>query len=280
MKRILLAIALGLLGTAAVARSAAPEAVFKLEPYRKTVALRASVAGHSGLFVFDSAGGITLLAPAFAKAIGCTPWGRLSGFQITGNRLDAPRCDNVRIDLDGHLFSAPVTAVIDPAPLMAKDAAPVAGSIALDLFAGKTITIDLAHRQLIVETPASLRERVAKARPLPLLLSRELQGHALAASVGVPTAQGTVWFELDTGNGGTVLVSQPYAALFGLDPDAKGEQTADFAVAPGLHARGRAFTPSMIIDGNLGMPFLHDKIVTLDLAQGRLWIQPAEPAVQ
>ena len=65
MKRILPAIALCLLGTAAVARSAAPEAVFKLEPYRKTVALRASVAGHSGLFVFDTAGGITLLAPAF-----------------------------------------------------------------------------------------------------------------------------------------------------------------------------------------------------------------------
>lgn len=280
MKRILLAIALGLLGTAAVARSATPEAVFKLKPYRKTVALRASVAGHSGLFVFDTAGGITLLAPAFAKTIGCTPWGRLSGFQMTGNRLDAPRCDNVQISLDGHPFRAPVTAVIDPAPLMAKDAAPVAGSIALDLFAGKTITIDLLHRQLIVETPASLRERVVHLRPLPLLLSRELQGHALAASVGVPTAQGAVWFELDTGNGGTVLVSQPYAALFGLDPDAKGEQTADFDVAPGLHARGRAFTPSMIIDGNLGMPFLHDKIVTLDLAQGRLWIQPAEPAAR
>ena len=280
MKRILPAIALCLLGTAAVARSAAPEAVFKLEPYRKTVALRASVAGHSGLFVFDTAGGITLLAPAFAKTIGCTPWGRLSGFQMTGNRLDAPRCDNVRISLDGHPFTVPVTAVIDPAPLMAKDAAPVAGSIALDLFAGKTITVDLVHRQLIVETPASLRERVAKARPLPLLLSRELQGHGLAASVGVPTAQGTVWFELDTGNGGTVLVSQPYAALFGLDPSATGEQTTDFDVAPGLHANGRAFTPSMIIDGNLGMPFLHDKIVTLDLAQGRLWIQSAEPTAQ
>jgi hypothetical protein len=279
MKRTFLTLAICLLGTAAVARSAAPEAVFKLEPYRKTVALHASVAGHAGLFVFDTAGGITLLAPAFAKTIGCTPWGRLSGFQMTGNRLDSPRCDNVRISLDGRPFLAPVTAVIDPAPLMAKDAAPVAGSIALDLFTGKAITIDLVHRQLIVETPASLHERVARARPLPLLLSRELQGHALAASVGVPTPHGTAWFELDTGNGGTLLVSQPYASLFGLDPSTKGEQTADIEIAPGLHAHGRAFTPDMIIDGNLGMPFLHDKIVTLDLAQGRLWIQPGQPAV-
>ncbi|MEI7037188.1 hypothetical protein [Fulvimonas yonginensis] len=275
MTRILLSLAASLLSTAVLAHGAMPEAVFKLEPYRKTVALRASVDGHTGLFVFDTAGGITLLAPDFARTIGCTPWGRLSGFQMTGKRLDAPRCDNVRIALDGHTFVAPVTAVIDPAPLMAKDAAPVAGSIALDLFAGKAITVDLVHRQLIVETPASLHERVSHATPLPVLLSRELQGHALAASVGVSTSHGMTWFELDTGNGGTLLVSQPYASLFGLDADAKGPQTADIPVAPDLHARGRAFTPDMAIDGNLGMPFLRGKVVTLDLAEGRLWIQAA-----
>jgi len=47
------------------------------------------------------------------------------------------------------------------------------------------------------------------------------------------------------------------------------------SVAPGLRAQGRAFAPDMILDGNLGMPFLHDKVLTLDLATGRLWIAPA-----
>ncbi len=28
----------------------------------------------------------------------------------------------------------------------------------------------------------------------------------------------------------------------------------------------------MILDGNLGMPFLKDKVITLDLAAGGLWI--------
>ena len=276
MRRLMLALAaLLLLGTAA--QAAQPQAVFKLESYRKTVALRATVHGQEGLFLLDTAGGLTLISPAFAARIGCTPWGRLTGFRMMGERLDAPRCDHVDFDLDGQTFQAPVTVVFDVTPLLAKDAKPVAGSIALDLFAGKTITVDVPGRRLIVESPDSLQERIAGIRELPVLLSREVQGHALAASLGVATRSGMLWFELDTGNGGTLLVSRTYAALFGLDPKAEGPQQADFPVAAGLRAKGRAFTPDMILDGNLGMPFLRDKVVTLDLQNGRLWIAQATP---
>jgi hypothetical protein len=31
-------------------------------------------------------------------------------------------------------------------------------------------------------------------------------------------------------------------------------------------------TSGITLDGNLGMPFLHDKVVTIDLAAGRMWI--------
>ena len=276
MRRLFLALA-GLLFISAAAAAAQPQAVFKLESYRKTVAVHATVHGHDGLFLLDTAGGISLLSPAFAKTAGCKPWGRLSGFQMMGQRLDAPRCDNVDFALGDQVFRAPVTAVLDVAPLVARDAAPVAGSIALDLFAGKTITVDMPGRRLIVESPASLRARIAHARELPVLLSREMQGRALAASVGVATSGGMLWFELDTGNGGTILVSQPYATLVGLDPKAKGPQQADFPVAGGWRAQGTAFTPDMILDGNLGMPFLHDKVITLDLQAGRLWIAQGQP---
>jgi len=277
MRRLVMALAALLFSTAAAAAAATPQAVFKLEPYRKTVALHASVNGREGLFLLDTAGGITLLSPAFAQAIGCTPWGRLSGHQMMGQRLDTPRCDDVNFRIEGQALQAPVTAVLDIAPLVAADAAPVAGSIALDLFAGRAITLDMPGRRLVVESPDSLQERTAGARQLPVLLSRELQGRALAASLGVPTAQGMLWFELDTGNGGTILVSKPYAGLFGLDPKAEGPQRADFPVAPGLRAQGPAFAPDMILDGNLGMPFLRDKVITLDLRTGRLWLASAPP---
>jgi hypothetical protein len=276
MQRLFMILA-GLLFISTAAATAQPQAVFKLESYRKTVALHATVHGHDGLFLLDTAGGLTLLSPAFAAQAGCKPWGRLSGFRMMGQRLDAPRCDGIDFQLGEQVFRAPVTVVFDVAPLMAKDAAPVAGSIALDLFAGMTITVDIPGRRLIVESSASLQARTAHARELPVLLSREMQGRALAASVGVATSKGMLWFELDTGNGGTILVSQPYATLFGLDPKAKGPQQADFAVAAGLHAQGTAFTPDMILDGNLGMPFLRDKVITLDLQTGRLCIAQGKP---
>ncbi|TWI04895.1 hypothetical protein IP90_01037 [Luteimonas cucumeris] len=259
-----------------LAQASGPEAIHPLEPYRKTVALRAQVGGHPGLFTFDTAGGITLISPDLARKIDCRPWGRLSGHRMMGNRLDMPRCDAVTLRLGSQDLRLPVIGVLDIAPLIAKDAAPVDGSIALDAFAGKTITIDFPAMRLIVESPESLRERIAGAESLPVRLSRELQGRALAASIGVPGSRGMTWMELDSGNGGTILVAQPYAKQFGLDPGEKGPQQVDFRVSTGLRAKGMAFTPDMILDGNLGMPFLRDKVVTLDLSAGRLWISQVD----
>jgi hypothetical protein len=41
-----------------------------------------------------------------------------------------------------------------------------------------------------------------------------------------------------------------------------------------------AFAPDRIIDGNLGMPFLRNRVVTFDLANGRAWlgVPPVPPA--
>jgi len=260
------------MGQATALDASSPEAVFPLETYRKTIALRAEVGGHPGLYLFDTAGGITLLSPDTAKQSGCEPWGQLSGFRMMGDRVDTPRCDDVVFMLDGRRFDARTVAVLDVTSLLPEGAAPVQGSIALDLFAGRAITLDLASMRLIVESTESLKARVGDAPSLPVRFSRELQGRALAASIGVPSAKGMLWMELDSGNGGTVLVSKAYAGLMGLDPDAEGVQSADFEVAPGLRASGNAFTPDMILDGNLGMPFLRGKVVTFDLQRERLWI--------
>ncbi|MFC7300635.1 aspartyl protease family protein [Cognatiluteimonas weifangensis] len=251
---------------------AAPIAVLKLEPYRKSVAVRVVANGKPGLFTLDTAGGNTVVSPAFAAAAGCKPWGRMVGFQMTGNRLEMPRCDDFDLSVGGHALRAPVAGVLDVTALIAKDAEPVDGSLALDVFDGQTISIDFAAGELVVESPASARRRIAGARELPLRLVREY-GVALAAMVEVPTRKGIVRFEIDSGNGGTILVSRPYAALFGLDPEAQGPQHGAFDIAPGIRVEGLMFTPDLTIDGNIGMPFLKDWVVTLDLAEGRLWVQ-------
>jgi hypothetical protein len=231
-----------------------------------------------GRFVFDTAGGMTMVSPGYAAKIGCKPWGRLTGHRMMGDRLDTPRCDELSLRVGGSTLPVKVAGVLDIAPLIAKDAEPLEGLVALDLFAGRTITIDFPGKRLWIESPNSARERVATMQEVPVMLSREMQGRALAVSIGVPTKQGPVYMELDSGNGGTILVSKAYAELFGLDPAKDGPQEADFAVSPGFRAKGMAFTPDMILDGNIGMPFLRDKVVTFDLADGRAWImQGATP---
>lgn len=265
--------------TAAAAPDVEPLAVLRLEPYRRSVGIRVATGdGSTGLMAFDTAAGHTVVSPEFAAAGGCKPWGNLGGFTMTGTRLDMPRCDGFRFEADGLPLVAPVAGVMQAASLVAKDAAPIEGLLALDVFAGRTITLDFAGGHLYVESPGSAAGRIAGARELPVRLSREVQGLALAVDVEVPTAQGTVRFEIDSGNGGTLLVSKPYAALFGLDPEAEGPQPVRIPVADGIVAEGLAFTPAMNIDGNLGMPFLKDWIVTLDLAAGRMWLRRNEVA--
>ncbi|BCT91159.1 hypothetical protein LYSHEL_01830 [Lysobacter helvus] len=254
--------------------TAAPVATLTLEPFRRSVAVRVDANGTKGLFAFDTAGGHSIASPEFAAAAGCKPWGELGGFTMTGTKLAMPRCDGLQFDVDGHRLTAPVAGVMQVAPLIAKDAPPIAGLLALDVFAGQTITIDFAGGKLYIESPASAAQRIVGARELPVRLSHEVQGLALAVNLEVPTPQGIARFELDSGNGGTLLVSRAYAKLFGLDPQAKAPTPGTIPIAPGIAAKGLVFVTDMNIDGNLGMPFLKDWIVTLDLAAGRMWLQP------
>jgi hypothetical protein len=283
MRRLLLLLPLLILGSSPAAAvhgqaggaipDAAPVATLRLEPYRRSVAVRVTANGHQGLFAFDTAGGHTIASPEFAAAAGCRPWGQLAGFTMTGERLAMPRCDGLKFEADGHALAAPVAGVMQVAPLLAKDAAPIEGLLALDVFAGQTITIDFAGGRLFVESPASAAQRIAGAQELPIRLAREAQGLALAVNVEVPTTQGIARFELDSGNGGTLLVSRAYAGSFGLDPDASEPRPGTIALAPGIQAQGLVFVKDMNIDGNLGMPFLKDWVVTLDLSAGRMWLR-------
>lgn len=248
----------------------ATPATLKLEPYRKTVGLHATVGGKEGFFVFDTGSGVSLLTPQFAERIGCKPWGRLTGFTMMGNRLDAPRCEDVNVTLGNQRFTAPAMGVFDVMSLFPPDAEPVDGLIALNVFAGKVITIDFPARTLTIDAKAG-----KSATEVPARLVREVQGASLAVSVAVPTKQGKVWMELDSGNGGTILVSKPYAELFALDAAKQGPQPIAFDIAKGLCVESAdAFAPDMIIDGNIGMPFLKNVAVTMDLGAGRVWIAP------
>jgi hypothetical protein len=79
------------------------------------------------------------------------------------------------------------------------------------------------------------------------------------------------WLILDSGAGGVSLVARDYAGAFGLDPNAK-EQRLKYQIAPDVTVDSPVLVTDMIMDGNLGQPFMSQYVITLDLAHGRLWV--------
>jgi len=252
-----------------------PALIIDLTPHlggTEMMTLRAFVRGHEGNFIFDTGGGISYVSPAFAQAIGCKPWGQITGFTLVGQRLDMPRCDGVSFEIQGQRFGAPTSGVFDIMKFMPPNVPRIDGSVGLDVFAGSAVTLSLAQRKLTVESASSLAARMKAGKEVPVRLNREAGGASLAVYVAVPTDGGMAWMELDSGNGGANVIGKHLAALLKLDPNKNEPQRASFTLAGGIPVEGMArVNEKLIMDGNIGTRFLIDWDVTLDLAKGRAW---------
>lgn len=253
------------------AESAQP-VVLKMEQFRRSVALRVEVGGKERLFQFDTGGGISFISPEIAKELACEKGARVVGFRMTGDKLEAPRCDDVALRIGGNAFNLPVAGVYQVGEFNAKGVT-VDGLLALDAFAGRTITMDFAGQKLIVESADSAAARARQGIEFPAKLVREIGGHGLAVDIQVPSRMGPLGFQLDSGNGGTLLIAKPYAAAFGFDPE-KGPRLGSFSIGRNVTASGFVMPAGITLDGNLGMPFLKNYLVTIDLALGRVWLAP------
>lgn len=271
MKAVVAILACLSLGAAAWPAKAAEPTVLKLEQFRRSVAFHVNIGGKDRLFQFDTGGGVSFISPEVAKDLNCEKGARVVGFRMTGDKLEAPRCDNVALAIDGHDLTIPVAGVYQVGEFNAKGVT-IDGLLALDVFAGRAITFDFAAKRLILETPESLAEREAEGTELPIKVVREIGGHGITIDVQVPSTMGPLGFELDSGNGGTLLIAKPYAAAFGFDP-VKGPGMGEFEIGKGTVASGFIMPADITLDGNLGMPFLKDYLVTLDLQRGRLWLK-------
>lgn len=258
----------------AAAKPAEKPQVIKLDRFRKALwKIHLTVKGKPGDFLFDTGGGVTLLTPDFSKDIECKYWGRTTGYNMFGKRGDDPHCDNVQI-MAGAVALTPVNiGKIDFGEQFPGDKSPD-GLLALDAFDGKAITLDQTAATLTIETPATLAKRIKGMKELPFRLVRDCSARCLNGFLGVPTPQGMTWLILDSGAGGVSLISKDHAAIFGLDPKLK-EQRLKFEAAPGVPIDSPVLVTDMIMDGNLGQPFISKYIMTFDLAHGRLWVSPA-----
>jgi hypothetical protein len=266
------------LAAESAARPSAPEKpqVISLQRFRKALwTIGVAVKGKPGNFLFDTGGGATLVTEAFAKDLGCRFWGRRTGYNMFGERGDGPHCDGVSLVAGGIALTPVDVGKIDFANRFAGDTTPD-GLLSLDAFDGKVITLDQNAATLTIETDASLAERARGMTEVPLRLARGCSARCLDIFVAAPTSQGTTWLTLDSGAGGVSLIARHHALAFGLDPNIK-DQHLSFELAPGIAVDSPAIVTDMIIDGNLGQPFISQYVMTLDLARGRVWF--AKPDV-
>jgi aspartyl protease len=255
----------------AVPRQGDKPQVIKLDRFRKALwKVHVTVKGKPGDFLLDTGGGATLLTEEFAKGIDCKFWGRTTGYNMFGKRKDGPHCDDVQIKAGDVALTPVAIGTIDFGDQFPGDKTPD-GLLSLDAFDGKLITLDQKAGTLTIETAQTLSRRTKTMKELPVRLVRDCSARCLNAFVGVPTPQGMTWLILDSGAGGVSLISKDHAEIFGLDPKIK-QQQLKFEAAPDVPIDSPVLLTDMIMDGNLGQPFMSQYVMTFDLARGRLWV--------
>lgn len=247
--------------------------VIKLERFRKALwTVRVTVEGKTGDFLLDTGGGMTMVTPAFAASLNCKFDRRTTGYNMFGTRGDTPTCSNVELAADGVPLVPVNLGKYDMGDHF-KDSKQPDGIFSLDALDGKAFTLDQQAQTLTVETQASLAARTKDMIELPLRVSRECSARCLSVFLGVPRPRGTTWLLLDSGAGGVSLIAKDYAAEFGLKPEGADQRLA-LEIAPGVSVDSPVMVTDMIMDGNLGQPFLSQHVVTIDLANSRIWLAP------
>lgn len=246
----------------------------------RTVEVR--IGDQDATMILDTGGGVTVVTPDLAARVGCTPWGQLSGFRLTGERLTMTRCDNVAVGVASRDLGAKNLGVFDLAALLPPEAGRIDGILSLDVLERTPFTLELGEAaRLTLETPDGLAARAAEGVEIPIRLHRQAGGASLTVMARVPTASGDLWMQLDAGSDAPLLIPPTSATALGLDP-AQPRQTSTLTLTGA--GGGEVSHPvqlrvrDMIIDGNVGIPVLRNWIMTFDLAAGRLWVRPAGPA--
>ena len=265
-------------------RPLAPAGSFALTPYVAGLfTVEGEVAGRRLPFLFDTAGGVTLLTLAAAEAAGCAPYGNDVGFRHDGGQVVLQRCAGVQLTLGAGPASWRTRdaelAVFDLAQLLG-NAPEIGGLISLASFEGERITIDLPGREIVRESPASFAARIAGARELRIRPGRQAGGAALDLFVAVDSPRRPLWFELDSGSTGETLIAPHAAALLGLDlaPTERRSAALTLHGLPPVELAVR-LREKLIYDGLISIGFFERFVVTLDLEAMRAWVRPrAEPA--
>ena len=250
----------------------APRAELSLRQYAGVLkSIEVTIGRQTIPFILDTGGGISIITPEVARDIGCVPFGRLTAFRHNGERIDFQRCEKVAFGIGSTSVNAE-TAVFDLMAVLRRsgDLPVVGGLISLDVFEKTPATFDYANNKLIIESPASLKERIRGMTPLSIRLSRQAGGASVDLFIEVAAKRGTIWLELDSGNNGPVLLGKHAVEQLGLDATQTNLPVTLNVIGLGP-VKNEAVVGDLIYDGLLNTRFLNDVVLTIDLASVKAW---------
>ena len=126
-----------------------------------------------------------------AEQAGREPYGRISAFRMSGERVDAERCGRMSLGIDGHPVEVE-TAVFELMTLLPPGWPELGGMLSLHTFRNEAITLDLAAGRLIVESDSSLDERTSLMQPMSARLGLQASGSSVDLFVEARAGQGSL----------------------------------------------------------------------------------------
>ncbi len=212
---------------------------------------------------------MTVFTPDLAGEAGCALGGPLTGFRMSGERIDAPRCEGATVSVDGWVSRPHTVMVLDINKLLPADWPRLDGLISLSTFAGHVVTIDLPSQRLVVDDTVPRDARSVRTR-----FERSVTGLSLVAFVASRHDATDVWLEVDTGSESAVIINEPLAPRVGLaSAVTASDARIDIRLDAGAPVRTPVETSRLIFDGNLGLSTMRKWVLTFDLGNERVWIR-------
>ncbi|MFC1726856.1 hypothetical protein ACFL4T_14635 [candidate division KSB1 bacterium] len=243
----------------------------------------------NGNFVFDTGAGIHAFSKKFSDRINKKNTGFFTAFRSNGERLGLDIYTISSIGIGNTVERNPYICVWE-----ALDNLGIDGIISLKLFEKQPFTLNFINKTIIVESPESLEKLSGKGITVPLELQvyrdKAIDIFAKFRLNDKVTAE----LEIDTGAGKGILIDARYMKILGIDSTSASVKKIEsksitgvseisyktsinkivLSGSPGISLSNPSvtFEKDLIYDGLIGVEFMLDKEVTIDIPGKRMII--------
>lgn len=242
----------------------------------------------TGNFLLDTGGGMHVLSGKYFERVKNTAKsaGHFTGFRHNGERLDGEMYTLSSLAIEGLRQENPYTGYYAPLDEYGMD-----GIISLKMFENQPFTIDFKNKQLVLETPESLKKLEKTAEMIPFTV-QQYRDKALDIFIKVCVNGVEVEAEFDTGSGYNTLMIHPFfMEQMGVKKEDTRERIYDkeknwkdyfaqlpagtICAVPAVTGKDLSvmFREGLIYEALIGSGWFKDKALTIDIPNRRMLVR-------